>query len=200
MGSHNQAADNPTRFVASHRVGSPARLSNDGLHAMGGFVMKEIPLTQGKVALVDDGDYERVMAHKWHVLRHSRCQYALTDKLSASGRPSSESMHRFVLGAGAGVCVDHKDGNGLNNQRSNLRICTTAENSRNQHHKQGGTSSQYRGVYQRKDYAKWCARIGVAGKRIFLGDFDCESAAARAYNEAALRYFGEFACPNEITE
>jgi AP2 domain-containing protein len=156
--------------------------------------MKEIPLTQGKVALVDDDDYEAVSQFKWCAMKDGRCFYAARGVVGKNGRWTVQPLHRFLL---PGVPrIDHRDGDGLNNQRENLRPATAVENNRAQKRKQVGTSSQFRGVFRRSDGKRWRAQITVEGKKLSLGHFYYETDAARAYDTAARKYFGEFAAPN----
>lgn len=93
--------------------------------------------------------------------------------------------------------VDHKDGNQLNNQRFNLRLCTLSENQHNQRNFHQNTSSRYKGVHWNRARGKWHVQIGVNGKRLYLGLFSSEEAAALAYNEAAIKYHREFASLNQ---
>ncbi len=166
----------------------------------GAGTLRQIPLTQGKVALVDEGDYEELAKHKWCARKNRNVWYAQRTLLAGDGRRASVLMHRQILGSPVGQVVDHQDGDGLNNQRSNLRECTTAENRRNQHIKQSGCSSLYKGVFWDKGKGKWRASIEMKGRYRSLGRFAVEADAARAYNAAAMRMFGEFACLNRIDE
>jgi hypothetical protein len=105
-------------------------------------------------------------------------------------------MHRLVLGLGDNKqIVDHFDHNGLNNQKSNLRPCSNSENISNSR-KIIPKTSRYKGVCWDKERNKWLAKISINKKDIKIGRFDKEKDAARAYDEAALKYFGEFACTN----
>lgn len=158
--------------------------------------MKAIPLTQNKVALVDDGDFEKVSVYRWHAQRARRRWYAKRNILRADGGQTTQCLHQFLL---PGVkMVDHKDGNGLNNCRDNLREATKLQNQRGFQHKRLGTASKYRGVSFHSRDLKWVAYINVPGKRINLGYFLTEKAAARAYDAAAQLHFGEFASPNLV--
>lgn len=162
--------------------------------------VKKIELSkQGKnkgkyFALVSDEDYERVNNINWFV-RFKR------GKPRAHGRIKEEKkevkMHRFIMRVtNPKIQVDHKDLDGLNNQKYNLRTCTNAENSRN---KDGyGGTSKYKGVCWDKDRYKWRASIGYNNIKIRLGRFANEIEAAIAYNHAAIKYHGEFARLNVI--
>lgn len=159
--------------------------------------MKEIKLTQGKVALVDDEDFEYLNQWKWHACRDKVTWYAGHAFKQPSGRFKTKTMHRFILNPLPIFEVDHIDGNGLNNQRENLRVATRSENNRNCSKRRTNTSG-YKGVTWHKRDKEWRAQIGFNKKKIAIGSFDSKVGAARAYNEAALRYFGEFAKLNDV--
>lgn len=142
--------------------------------------MKEIQLTQGKVALVDDEDFERINRLKWHADKKPR-----QDKWYA--RNKHTRMHREVLNVPAGIEIDHRNGNGLDNQKHNLRICAGALNKQNRK-PQTGSRSPYKGVRHR---GRNCFRAEIAAKSI--GHFPNAVAAAVAYDMAAIILFGEFA-------
>lgn len=108
-------------------------------------------------------------------------------------------MHRAILDPPRGVLVDHVDGNGLNNCRANLRTCTYAENSRNRR-PAVGHSSRYLGVTFARSVGRWQAGITVAGKSVYLGQYDTEEEAAQAYNVAAIGHHGSFARLNAIAQ
>ena len=150
--------------------------------------MAEIELTQGKVALVDDADYGWLSEWKWRVKKSDNTCYAQTG--------NGVLMHRVILQAPRGMCGDHINGNGLDNRRSNLRLCTNKQNVRNQH-KTFGTS-EYKGVYWDKDRCKWKSQIMCDTVKINLGRYIDETDAAIAYDIASLRLFGEYAKTNII--
>ena len=157
--------------------------------------MKQIRLTQRMVALVDDADFEQLSKHKWCAVRARGRWYAVRSIPMEKGKQTTIRMHRFIMNAPRDQQVDHLDGNGLNNQRSNLRICTSAQNNRNRR-KMVGTSPVFKGVYWNKENQRWHAQITQNGHRHHLGYFDNEIDAAYAYDAAARKHFGEFACIN----
>ena len=161
--------------------------------------MKQITLTQGKVALVDDDDYVWLNQWKWCAKPGHHTFYAAHYVRVAKYKHRFEKMHRLILGLQESdkQQVDHVDGNGLNNQRSNLRICTITQNNQSRRKRKVGTS-KYKGVYWHQRDHKWQSRITVNKKRIQLGCFDSETDAAIAYNRAALKCFGEFVVLNKI--
>jgi len=160
--------------------------------------MKKIPLTQGKFALVDDGDYGDLSGYTWYAAKNRNTYYAQRSK-TISGKPKVIKMHRVIMGLhfGDGKQIDHINGNGLDNQRANLRFCTNQENLRNQKATKN-CSSQFKGVNFHKKAMKWQARICVNNKDKHLGSFDTEIEAAKAYNEAAKELFGDYALCNAI--
>ena len=153
--------------------------------------MKKIPLTQGYVALVDDSDYDDLIQFNWYADNRNtrRSVYAIRN---TSAR-TTEWMHTRITGYEQ---TDHKDRNGLNNQRSNLRPATTSQNHGNMPKFRGTYTSQFKGVYWHKKARKWRAQIGVNSKQIHLGWFTDEIEAAKAYDRAAVKYFGEYALLN----
>jgi len=157
--------------------------------------MRKIPLTQGKFALVDDSDYAALSCHKWYTGQTASCNvYAKRKFVKPGGGRTDLYMHRQLFPSAAEVA--HRDGDGLNNQRENLVPMTHQQNLWGSRRKKLGASSKYRGVCWVSADKKWKAQIRCNGKLIYLGQFDSEDNAARAYDDAATKLFGEFASPN----
>ncbi|MFC1780929.1 AP2/ERF family transcription factor [Planctomycetota bacterium] len=148
-----------------------------------------IPLTQGKFALIDAEDYQRVSLHKWHAHRINGRYYACS-MLSRRNVP----MHRLIKDIPEGFVCDHINHITLDNRRCNLRICTPAQNSRNRLPSGKGTSV-YKGV-RRSHHGKWKAQICYENRLIHIGYYDFEQDAAIAYDDMAIELFGQFACLN----
>lgn len=157
-------------------------------------LMRLIALTQDKVAAVDAEDYERMMKRLWYAIKMNDTFYAASNDYS-SGKKVMVFMHREILGLPFGHIpeVDHENGDGLNNQKYNIRIATRAENSRNRpHHK--NSKFRYKGVWlMRRGNKRYASAIETGGKRFFLGCFYTEEEAARAYDRKAVELFGRFA-------
>jgi len=154
------------------------------------IIMKTIPLTQDKVALVDDEDYCKVIKLKWFAQKGSNNNfYAINRGDGSHSTRRFIAMHRFIMDAPANLQVDHIDHNGLNNQKSNLRICTCQQNQTN---KTAFGKSKYRGVFF--DEGRIRCAIKINGKYKYLkGSFKTEEEAAHAYDVLAKIHHGEFA-------
>ena len=153
--------------------------------------MKTIPLSQGKIALVDDSDFADLSQFKWYAYKSENTFYAQRE-IRDNGKRTSKKMHRHIMNAKSGEQVDHTNHNGLDCQRTNLRLCTTGQNQWNRKRNSNG-SSEYKGVQWRERDKKWQAQIGYKGKRIHLGYFSDEIAAAQTYDAKATELFGTFA-------
>lgn len=149
------------------------------------------PRHKGMFSMVDDADFETLNQWKWSAEKRGNRFYAIRQVIGAEGKKTTVRMHREIAQVGDGFEVDHADGNGLNNQRANLRACSTSENQQNRASIRG--SSAYKGVLWDKSHGCWKAKIIVDGKRFMLGSFQTEEAAARRYDQAARAHFGEFA-------
>jgi hypothetical protein len=152
------------------------------------MMAKIIPLTQGKQTIVDDEDFDWLNQWKWY---YNDRGYAV--RHMPSNHKMLLYMHRVIMNTPPDMDTDHINGNGLDNRRANLRVCTTSQNLIN-HPKQIDNTSGYKGVY--KNHHHWQSIIMKDGKSIYLGTFKTKEISARAYDEAAKKYFGEFACLN----
>ena len=165
--------------------------------------MKEIHMTQGYKALVDDEDYDFLMQWKWRAVKrphnsgHIYARRVVRKKINGKITEKTIWMHRFILNVPSGMLVDHANGNGLDNRRSNIRICNFAQNSRNRK-RHSNKPGVYKGVYvaERATGIRYRSQIFFNGKSIEVGAFATEIEAARAYDAAARKYFGEFAWLN----
>jgi hypothetical protein len=154
--------------------------------------MVAISLTQNKIALIDDEDFWLISQYKWYPKRHRNTYYASANGPRINGKRQTIFMHQLLLPSSKEQQVDHKNGNGLDNRRGNLRFATHAENMRN---RVGNKTSfsKYKGVDWKKSNQKWRARIRVNNKELHLGCFFDEIEAAKAYDAAATKHYGEFA-------
>jgi hypothetical protein len=157
-----------------------------------GCTFRRIPLTQGKFALVDPKNYYWLAAYHWYAYRSALTWYAHR-AVKINGKRSVISMHCQIMPLPKGLLVDHKNCNGLDNRRANLRPATHAENCHNRRKYSTPTSSRFKGVRWHKHGKKWAATIRGNNRAIHLGYFADETDAARAYDEAAKKYHKEFA-------
>lgn len=153
---------------------------------------REIALTQGKVALVDDADYELVSRYRWNVTDSGYAHTILYERGKYAGYLR---MHRLILGLGPREIADHINGDRLDNRRCNLRRCNYSQNSMNRR-KMRGATSQYKGVIWNPEQKTWDANIYPNNTHKRLGHYHDEEAAARAYDAAATQLYGDFAKVN----
>lgn len=152
--------------------------------------MKTIPLTKGKVALVDDEDYERVAQYKWHVKNNG---YAMRTAYTEPRRRVAQYLHRFLLDAPHDMQVDHINHDRLDCRRENLRLVVPRQNSWNLRF-ESRKSSRFHGVHWNGKV--WIAQITINGRAKHLGRFHDEIEAALAYDRMARLTRGEYAAPN----
>lgn len=155
--------------------------------------MKQIPLTQGLFAMVDDDMFDCLSGIKWYARKSRNTFYAEANAKNHHKNGGTIRMHHLILNPPNGVFIDHKNGNGLDNQRSNLRFATASQNQCNRG-KQKNSTSGFKGVHKDKD--RWRSEIKINRKMKNLGRFKNPEEAAKAYDKAAKRYHGEFAYSN----
>jgi hypothetical protein len=158
--------------------------------------MKEVILTQGKVAIVDDVDFVQLSKYKWCATYNPVRGIHTAIR---NGKGGSVYMHRQIMDAPKGTDVDHINRNPLDNRRCNLRFATRSENLQNAPKRVNNTSG-FKGVIWCKSVNKWRAAIGFRGAKLILGYFDHKTEAAEAYDRKATELFGEFAFLNTARE
>lgn len=159
---------------------------------------KLIPLTKGYSAIVDDEDYDRIVQHNWQIATGKTIGGVYAKRtVGRKGNRKTVLMHREVLQLQSPPpFVDHINYDGLDNRKSNLRLCTLSENS--VHRRLKSNPSGFRGVTFYKRDKKWCAQIRFKNRCVNLGYFRTPQEAAIAYDTAALMLFGEFAVINGV--
>lgn len=156
--------------------------------------MRYITLTRGHVAVVDDDDFYKFGQMKWGVGSRSdgKSFYARRSEIGAGGKKRCIYLHRAICGDPVGMVVDHRDGDGLNCCKHNLRVCSQLQNVQNRLGATAKSKSGIRGVSFRRETGKWNAFITINKRHIYLGSFGDKVSAANAYAEANKKHFGEF--------
>jgi hypothetical protein len=154
--------------------------------------MKKIKLTQEKTALVDDSDFLKLKKFKWYANKGGKNFYALRNYYLPGKIRKTMRMHALIMGpAPDGFEVDHVDGNGLNNQRKNLRFCTKSQNAMNVGKRLHNTSG-FKGVSWDNATKKWKVQININKKQCYLGVYSDKLSAYEVYCKACVKFHGEF--------
>lgn len=153
-----------------------------------------LPLTRGKSVLIDEEDLPLISQYRWNAARRHRNWYAVGN----GSDQKSVYMHRLLLGAITGQVVDHRNSNGLDNRRINLRLCSSQQNGQNGR-RHSDSTVPYKGIRKNPNSQQWSGIITVNYRQISLGTYPTMEEAALAYNDAAIHYFGEFARLNNVS-
>jgi hypothetical protein len=163
--------------------------------------MKYLKLTRGKTAIVDDEDLDYLSQFRWHYSGSDKYGYAEKTTYLGGGRKNQKSehiyLHRFITSAKRDEIVDHINRNRLDNRKENLRVCEKRQNQVNQEMRKDNKSG-FKGVCWNRFLNKWQVGISYRGKNIHLGLFTDIKKAAKVYNQAAIKFHGEFAYINTI--
>ncbi|MGA2069800.1 MAG: AP2 domain-containing protein [Sedimentisphaerales bacterium] len=163
-----------------------------------GYTFRRIYLGEGEWTILDEEDYYKYGRYKWILGGREKKFYAVGSIKDNKGEVKIVNLHRLIMNSPDGFLVDHKNGDGLDNRRANLRIATRRQNCCNRKKIRLKTTSKYIGVHFEKSRGRWSASIRHNGKTLWLGRFGSEIEAAKAYDAAAKKYHGDFARLNNV--
>jgi hypothetical protein len=162
-----------------------------------GYAFRRIALTRGLYAIVDPEDHDRLARYKWHAMKSRYTFYAARySRRDKDGKRKCYMMHREIMKLEGNKMCDHINGNGLDNRKANLRPASRAQNGWNRGKSRVKSRSRYKGLAWDNKDKRWEVRISVNGRRIYIGRFEDEMQAARAYDRAARIYHGRYAQVN----
>ena len=154
-------------------------------------------MSQPKYAKVDPADYKRLKGYAWSASKKvGKCFYARRHTVGGKEKQKLIYLHKEIIEVPDGMVIDHINHDGMDNRSENLRPATRSQNMYHRRKRSDAKTSKYKGVSWKKDRREWLARIGFQKKEIHLGYYRDEIEAARAYDDAAKKYHGEFACLN----